>query len=497
VENQYILSIDQGTSGTKAILFDQQGGLVYRHTTSHRQYYPKPGWVEHDPEEIYVKTLEAIEMVLKTSKVTQKQIIALSITNQRETVVVWDKNTGKPVYNAVVWQCQRSSDICSQYKKQGYEKIVKVKTGLVLAPYFSATKVKWILDNIAGVKAKAEAGELLFGTIDTWLIWKLTGGRIHATDYSNACRTLLFNINELKWDRELLELFAIPESLLPIVKSSNEIFGYTAKSLSFEREIPITGVIGDSQAALFGQNCFKKGIAKATYGTGSSIMMNIGKQYMDPKSGLVTSLAWGMNGEVEYIIEGNINCTGATVKWLVDGLELIPNSVVSEQIASSIKYNDGVYLVPAFTGLGAPYWDDYAKGIIIGMTLGTSKAHIVRAALESIAYQIKDVLDLMVKESWVDLKELRVDGGAARNDFLMQFQADMLGVPVVRPRIEELSAMGSAFIAGLALGYWKSIDDIKSLRTIDRIFASQMNSDEREKYYSGWKEAVRASMRKH
>jgi glycerol kinase len=487
---KYMLTIDQGTSGTKAILFTRDGQIFARCDAAHEQYYPQPGWVEHDPEEIYAKTLEAIHSLISQSGISTRQIDGLSITNQRETTVVWDRNTGKPVCNAIVWQCRRSSDICEEFKSLGYEDEVKAKTGLVIDAYFSATKIKWILDHIPDTRVKAMAGDLMFGTMDSWLIYNLTGGRVHATDYTNASRTMIFNIHDLTWDSDLLSLFEIPSYMLPKVHSSDEIVGYTEPFGDFDIQIPISGIIGDSQAALFGQNCYEKGMAKATFGTGSSLLMNIGTTYKDSDHGLVTSLAWVVGGKAEYAFEGILHCTGATIKWLVDDLQLIPSPDVTEEIAKDIGQNEGVYLVPAFVGLGAPYWDAKAKAAIIGISRGTKKAHIVRAALESIAYQIKDVLDLMASESGTVLTELRVDGGASKNSFLMQFLADMLNVPVVCPAIEELSALGSAFLAGLALGRYRDLIEIKDLRRTDRIYTSEMSAEERDRLYDGWKSAV-------
>ena len=494
MENRYVLAIDQSTSSTKAILFDRQGQLVHRCSVDHCQYYPKPGWVEHDAEEIYKNTLKAINMVLDESGISRQQIAVLGITNQRETVVVWDKKTGKPVYNAVVWQCQRGGKICRRLEDEGLTGIVRKKTGLVLSPYFSAAKIKWILDNISGVRQRAEMGEILAGTMDSWILWNLTRGKVHATDYSNASRTQLFNIHELKWDNELLKIFTIPASMLPKVKCSNVVFGYTLPDIVFEREIPIAGLMGDSHAALFGQNCFKKGMVKITYGTGSSIMMNIGKEPLESINGLVTSIAWGFDNEADYVFEGNINCTGATIKWLVDELQLISDSKISGKIAATVESNAGVYIVPAFVGLSAPYWDSDARATITGISRGTKKAHIVRAAEESIAYQIKDILDLMVIESGIQLQELRVDGGPTRDEFLMQFQADMLNVTIVTSKIEELSAIGTAFMAGLAVGFWASREEIGALRAADTIFDCKMEEDTRAILYKGWKEAIRRTL---
>lgn len=495
MEERYILSIDQSTSATKAIIFNEKGKLIHRSNVDHKQYYPKPGWVEHDPEEIYENTLIAINKVIQESEIDPNSIVALSITNQRETALVWSKKTGKPIYNAVVWQCKRSSEICRTLEEKGLDKSIKEKSGLVLSPYFSASKIKWTLDNVESARERAESGELLCGTIDSWLIWKLTNGESHLTDYTNASRTQLFNIKELVWDKDLLEIFTIPDSMLPKVKSSNEIFGYFSIGNS-KKTIPITGVIGDSHAALFGQTCFEKGMAKATYGTGSSVMMNIGEKVIIPTTGIVTSIGWGINDNITYVLEGNINYTGATIKWLVDNLGLLSSSKEAGIIASTVEDNNGVYLVPAFVGLGAPYWDSEARAIITGMSSSTNKAHIVRAAEESIAYQIKDIIELMREESGISLKELRVDGGPTRDNFLMQFQSDILDVPVVRVRIEELSALGSAFIAGLAVGVWNSLEELVSLREVDTIFTPKMSQAKRERLYAGWKQAVKRSLSK-
>ncbi len=491
---RFLLAIDQSTSGTKAIIFDEAGRLVRRHTVEHTQYYPHPGWVEHDATEIYQKTLRAVAAVLDESGMDRRRIAALAVTNQRETVLIWDKITGKPVYNAVVWQCQRAGPLCKTLVEQGYGPVVRQKTGLILAPYFSAPKLRWILDHVPGVRADAEAGRLLLGTMDTWLIWNLTGGKVHATDLSNASRTLLFNIQTLQWDPQLLEIFTIPASMLPEVRASDANFGFTSLASLLPQEIPIAGVAGDSHAALFGQNCFEKGMAKATYGTGSSIMMNIGDRPLASESGLVTAIAWGLNGRVDYVFEGNVNCTGDTLKWLVDGAQLIASPGESGPIASTVNDNDGVYLVPAFVGLGAPYWDSEARASITGISRGTKKAHLVRAALESIAYQIKDIIDLMIAESGIQLRELRVDGGPAKNDLLMKFQADMLDVTVVRNKTEELSALGAALIAGLTTGIWKDEAEIRALRVQDAVFESRMNASTRDELYRGWKEAVRRSL---
>lgn len=488
---RYVLAIDQSTSGTKVVIWDGNAQIVGKCYVEHKQYYPKAGWVEHDPEEIYRNVLVAVDQGLKAYEVSIEDIAALAITNQRETVVVWDRETGKPVYNAVVWQCQRAANICRELEQRGYGEMIRQKTGLTLSPYFSAAKIKWILDNVGGAREKAREGRLLCGNIDAWLIWKLTGGKVHATDYSNASRTQLFNIKELKWDEEILKIFDIPDQMLPEVRFSDEIFGYTDRASGFPGTVPISGVMGDSHAALFGQTCFEKGTAKATYGTGSSVMMNIGGEALEPENGLVTSIGWGAFGKIEYVLEGNINCTGDTIQWLVDNLQLIPSPKVVGEIASSLKDNEGVYLVPAFVGLGAPYWDSQARAAILGMSRATTKAHIIRAAEESIAYQIKDILELMMESSGIRLKELRVDGGPTRDDFLMQFQADILGIPVERNKVAEVSALGSAFMAGIAVGFWKSKDEVKALRQVDKVFVSKMDVSERERLYRGWREAVR------
>jgi len=493
VDIRYILTVDQSTSATKAIIFDDRGRLIHRYNVPHKQYYPRPGWVEHDPEEIYENTLRAIRGVIRESGISPEDIISLSITNQRETALVWDRKTGRPIYNAVVWQCKRSTDICEMLEKEGLGKIIKERSGLNLSPYFSASKIKWIMDNVESAREKAKNGDLLCGTIDSWLVWKLTDGRSHSTDYTNASRTQLLNLKDLQWDKELLEIFDIPESMLPELKTSDDIFGYLKlKDLSIR--LPITGVIGDSHAALFGQTCFEKGMAKATYGTGSSVMMNIGKEPVIPSSGIVGSIGWILKGDTSYVLEGNINYTGATIKWLVENLELISDPKESGIIAGSVEDNGGVYLVPAFVGLGAPYWDSEARAIITGMSSNTRKAHIVRAAEESIGYQIRDIIELMKEESGIQLRELRVDGGPTRDNFLMQFQADILNVPVVRVKIEELSALGSAFIAGLATGLWNNLEELIPLREIDRVFLPEMEQEEREKLYEGWKRAVRLAL---
>ncbi|MFB6320613.1 glycerol kinase GlpK [Saccharicrinis sp. FJH54] len=486
----YILSIDQSTSATKAILFNKQGKLISRTTVPHKQYYPQPGFVEHDPEEIFDNTLEGIHKTLEDADIREDEIAALAITNQRETVMIWDKNTGKPVYNATVWQCQRGAHYCDQLKEKGYSDMIMQKTGLIIDPYFSASRLHWIMQNVEGLNEKAEKGALLMGTMDTWLLWKLTGGKIHATDYSNACRTMLFNIHTLDWDDELIALFGLQKNMFPEVKFSNDIFGYTDPEIIFKTPLPIAGLLGDSHAALFGQNCFEPGMAKATYGTGSSMMMNIGTEPRNAPDGLVTSIGYGLDETVYYVYEGNIHCTGDTLNWLKNEIQLINDASETEPLARSVENNNGVYLVPAFVGLGAPYWDNQARACLSGMPRNTTKAHIVRAALESIAYQIKDLISLMELKGGINLKELRVDGGPTRNIFLMQFQSDMLDRDVSRSEIEEVSALGSTFMAGLATGFWKDMDEIKSLRVHGQLFESGMQPKEREKLYKGWQKAV-------
>jgi glycerol kinase len=487
----YILAVDQSTAGTKAMIVDNKGDILARSSKEHKQYYPKPGWVEHDPLEIYENVKTVLREVVNKGELSPYDMKVLAITNQRETVVVWDKKTGLPIYNAIVWQCRRTAQICDDIKQKGFEVVVKDKTGLMVDPYFSATKVKWMLDNVEGARDKANRGELLLGNIDTWLIWKLTGGEIHATDYTNASRTLLFNIKSLSWDKELLDIFDIPENMLPEVKSSNDIFGGTRPGELFGVSLPISGVIGDSQGALFGQQCFEVGMAKATYGTGSSVMMNIGNSYIESSNGLVTAVAWGIDGKVEYALEGIIHCSGDTMKWVKENLGLFQSFSEVEPMINTISDNEGVYVVPAFAGLGIPHWDAYARAAVVGMSRGSNKNHVVRAAVESIAYQIRDAVEVIQAESKIPLKELRVDGGATSNRFLMQFQADMLKANVAKASIAELSSMGSVYLAGLAAGIWRSKDEIKDLKQASESYLPQMENDLRDKYYDGWKTAVK------
>lgn len=487
------MAFDQGTTSSRAIIFDENGlvkGMMNREFT---QIYPKPGWVEHDALEIWGSQIGVAKEVLGKAHVDVKDIAAIGITNQRETTVVWDKTTGEPVYNAIVWQCRRTAAICDDLKAKGWEQKIREKTGLVVDAYFSGTKVKWILDNVDGVREKAEKGEVLFGNIDTWLIWKLTEGKVHVTDYSNASRTMLFNIHELKWDDEILEELDIPKAILPEVMPSSHVYGHTSESV-FGGKVPISGIAGDQQAALFGQACYSPGTAKNTYGTGCFMLMNTGEKAVPSESGLLTTIAWGIDGKVEYALEGSIFITGAVVQWLRDELRIIDNAAQSEELATKVEDNAGVYLVPAFVGLGAPYWDMYARGTIVGLTRGAKREHIVRAALESITYQTRDVLEAMQKDSGIDLKELKVDGGAVANNFLMQYQSDILGVPVARPVVTETTALGAAYLAGLAVGYWKDREDIANKWQMDQLFKPEMSGEERDGLYRGWKKAVERAL---
>lgn len=486
---KYIIAIDQSTSATKAVLFDEQCQLISRKNVAHKQYYPKPGWVEHDPEEIYANTIEAIRLLMAENK-KQDASYSLAITNQRETVVVWNKITGKPVYNAVVWQCQRGTDICNDLKQRGYTELIQEKSGLLIDPYFAASGAKWILDNVGGARESANKNELLMGTIDSWLIWKLTGGKVHATDYTNASRTLLFNIHTLDWDDDLLNLFTIPRSMMAKPQPCDSIFGETTVEGLFDTPITIAGVLGDSHGALVGQMCFEAGMGKATYGTGSSVMVNIGEKAVKAPQGLVTSVGFAAQDKVFYAFEGNIHCTGATIKWMTEKLQLISSPSVIEEYALSVPDNGGVYLVPAFAGLGAPWWNSQAKAMICGMTLGTERGHICRAALEAIAYQIKDLIDLMTNHAGITLKELRVDGGPTKNNLLMHFQADMLNACINRSDIEEASAMGAVIMNGLARKVWKDMNEVAALRTTDNRILPDMTEEKRNKLYRGWTEAV-------
>jgi len=489
---KYIMSLDQGTTSSRCVLFDKYGNIVSLAQKEFTQIYPKPGWVEHNPMEIWSSQIGVVTEAMAKINVTSDNIAAIGITNQRETTVVWDKNTGIPIYNAIVWQCRRTAETCEDLKLKGHEKIIREKTGLILDAYFSGTKIKWILDNIKGARAEAEKGNLLFGTIDTWLIWNLTKGKVHVTDYSNASRTLLFNIHELKWDEELLEIFDIPKSMLPEVKPSSCIYGHTDTSL-IDGSIPISGAAGDQQSALFGQTCFEEGTAKNTYGTGCFMLMNTGEKAINSSKGLLTTIAWGIDGKVEYALEGSVFIAGAAIQWLRDELKMIDTAADSERYAQAVEDTNGVYVVPAFVGLGAPYWDPYARGIIVGLTRGVKKEHIIRATLEALAYQTNDVLKVMQQESGITLKALKVDGGASVNDFLMQFQSDILDVQVQRPKTIETTALGAAYLAGLAVGYWKTKEEISANWSISKVFNSDMRQEKRNNLLTGWSEAVNRS----
>ncbi len=488
--SQYIMALDAGTTSNRCILFDHEGNICSMAQKEFKQYFPNPGWVEHDANEIWSTQLGVAVEAMSKIGATAKDIAGIGITNQRETVIVWDKATGEPVYHAIVWQCRRTSDIADALKEEGLTDFFRRKTGLIIDAYFSATKVKWILDNVEGAREKAEEGKLLFGTVETWLIWKLTKGAAHVTDYSNASRTMLFNINTLEWDQEILEKLDIPASMLPEPKPSSCIYGYADPSF-FGAEIPIAGAAGDQQAALFGQTCFAEGEAKNTYGTGGFLLMNTGEKPVLSKNGLLTTIGWGIDGKVNYALEGSIFVAGAAIQWLRDGVRMIDSAEDSEYWATKAKGTHGTYVVPAFTGLGAPHWDQYARGCIVGITRGTNKNHIIRATLESIAYQVCDVIDAMKADSGIELRTLKVDGGASANNFLMQFQADMLNRPVNRPASIESTALGAAYLAGLAVGYWDSIMDVVKNVQLDKVFQPQMSDEDRAIKRKGWNKAVR------
>ena len=483
------MALDAGTTSNRAILFNHDGRICSMAQREFTQYFPKPGYVEHDADEIWASELGVAVEAMNKIGASADDIAAIGITNQRETTVIWDKNTGKPIYHAIVWQCRRTSGYCDELRKQGLTDKIREKTGLVIDPYFSATKIRWILDNVEGAREKAEAGELLFGTIDTWLIWKLTKGRVHVTDYSNASRTMLYNIHELCWDQELLDIMGIPSSMLPKVADSSCIYGETDPSF-LGGTIPIGGAAGDQQAALFGQACFDPGEAKCTYGTGGFLLMNTGSEPMNSQNGLVTTLAWGYKGKVSYALEGSIFVAGAAIQWLRDELRIIDSAPESEYLAGKVPDTNGCYVVPAFTGLGAPYWDQYARGAILGLTRSVNKYHIVRATLESIAYQVSDVLSAMEADGKKALSSLKVDGGASANNFLMQFQADIMGIPVIRPACVETTALGAAYLAGLSSGFWKDLAELKERMKAPSVFEPSLASEERKKLISGWKKAV-------
>ena len=487
---KYVMALDAGTTSNRAIIFDMDSKIVGVAQKEFTQHFPQPGWVEHDAEEIWSSMHEVMREALEQSGLVASDIAAIGITNQRETAVIWDRTTGRPIYNAIVWQSRQTADICEDLKRQGLVDEFKEKTGLVIDAYFSGTKVKWILDHVEGARARAEKGELAFGTIDTWLLWKLTGGKEHKTDYSNASRTLMFNIKTLEWDEALLKHLTVPKSLLPEVRPSSEVYGHTIPSV-IGASVPVAGMAGDQQSALFGQNCFSPGEAKNTYGTGCFLLMNTGEDLCMSKNGLVTTIAWGLDGKVEYALEGSIFVGGSAIQWLRDGLRLVDSAPDSEWVAKKVKDAGGVYMVPAFVGLGAPYWDMNARGMIIGLTRGTTKAHIVRATLDSLAYQTRDVLGAMEADSGNRLAALKVDGGAVANNLLMQFQADLLGVPVDRPQITETTALGAAYLAGLATGVWASKEELKKSWQLDTRFAPSLDQQEADKLYQGWKKAVK------
>lgn len=489
----YIMAIDQGTTSTRAIIFDKEGQPRWSSQKDITQIYPHPGWVEHNANEIWIKTLQVIAGVLIEAGVKPAEIDGVGITNQRETTVIWDKETGQPIYNAIVWQSKQTSEIANQLNAAGHQEMIHQKTGLVIDSYFSATKIMWLLDEVDGARERAEKGELLFGTIDTWLLWKLTGGEVHATDYSNASRTMLFNIHDLAWDDEILELLNIPKALLPDVRSSSEVYGRTIEEHFYGERIAVAGMAGDQQAALFGQMALEKGMVKNTYGTGAFLIMNTGKEPVFSENGLLTTIAFGLNDEIYYALEGSIFVAGSSIQWLRDEMRFFRDSAESEDYAMRVEDSGNVYVVPAFTGLGAPHWDQDARGAVFGITRGTTKAHFIRATLESMAYQTKDVLDTMVKDTGIDIPILRVDGGAAMNDFLMQFQADILNTTIERSKIMETTALGAAYLAGLATGFWKDIDELQGYWAKDQTFHAEMAEDVRQDLYAGWQNAVEAT----
>lgn len=489
---KYMIALDQGTTSSRAIIFDHNAKIVSVSQREFTQYYPQAGWVEHDPMEIWSSQSSILVDVLAKTGIQAEQLAGIGITNQRETTIVWDKTTGRPIYNAIVWQCRRTAEICNDLKVRGFTDYVRENTGLVIDAYFSGTKVKWILDNVEGAREKAEKGDLLFGTVDTWLIWNMTQGAVHVTDYTNASRTMMFNIKTLEWDQKMLAELGIPSSMLPEVKGSSEIYGEASVGV---HKVPIAGIAGDQQSALFGQLCVKEGMAKNTYGTGCFLLMNTGKQPVQSSHGLITTLAIGAQGEVNYALEGSVFMGGATIQWLRDELGIIRDAQDTDYFAAKVEDSNGVYLVPAFVGMGAPYWDPHARGTMVGLTRGTNRNHIIRAALESVAFQSRDLVDAMKQDSGIELMTLKVDGGAVANDFLMQFQADIIGTRVERPKLTETTALGAALLAGLAVGFWGSIDEVQSEAKIDRLFETEMAIEEREKRYKGWKKAVSRSLK--
>ena len=487
---KYLMALDQGTTSSRCIIFDKRGNIVSMAQREFEQYFPKSGWVEHDADEIWASQASVMAEAMAKNSITASELAAIGITNQRETTIVWEKNTGKPVYHAIVWQCRRTADYVEELKKEGFDKIIREKTGLIADPYFSATKIKWILDNVEGARAKAENGELLFGTVDTWLLYKLTNGRVHATDVTNASRTMLYNIHELCWDKELLEKFDIPFSMLPEVKDSSYIYGHTDSGL-IGAEVPIAGIAGDQQAALFGQCCFEEGEGKNTYGTGCFLLVNTGEKAVESKNGLLTTIACGIDGKVRYALEGSVFVAGAAIKWLRDEMRLINDASETETMAYSVEDTGGVYVVPAFTGLGAPYWDAYARGAVFGLSRGTDNAQFVRATLESLAYQSLDVIRAMEDDSGIKVSELKVDGGASANNYLMQFQADILNGKIIRPVVAETTALGAAYLAGLAVGYYSDLNEVKSNWQVDREYISNLEESKRDSLYAGWRDCVK------
>ena len=491
---KYVIALDQGTTSSRAIIFDKETNIISTAQREFTQLYPEPGWVEHNPMEIWATQRSVLTEVIARSGISLKDVAAIGITNQRETTIVWDKKTGEPVYNAIVWQCRRTADICEKLKEKGLEEYIKENTGLILDAYFSGTKLKWILDNVKGARERAEKGELLFGTVDTWLVWKLTAGKVHVTDYTNASRTMLFNIKELKWDKKILKELDIPENMLPEVRNSSEVYGYTKMGLTMGEEsgtdVPIAGMAGDQQAALFGQACFNSGDTKNTYGTGCFMLMNTGERCIKSSNGLLTTIAIGIDNKIEYALEGSVFIAGAAIQWLRDEMKFFSDAADTEYFATKIENNGGVYLVPAFVGLGSPYWDMYARGTIVGLTRGSNRNHIIRAALEAIAYQSKDLIEAMKEDSGLSFSTLKVDGGAVRNNFLMQFQADILNTDVLRPEITETTALGAAYLAGLAVGFWKDKENIVKNWKLNRKFTPNLSEELRNKYFKGWKKAV-------
>lgn len=490
----YIMALDAGTTSSRAIIFDKEGNIISTSQRELEQIYPNPGWVEQNPMEIWATQYSTALEALEQAGIQAHEIKAIGIANQRETTILWNKNTGRPIYNAIVWQCRRTSNITDELKSRGLEENIKQKTGLVVDAYFSGTKIKWILDNVQGARDLAENDDLLFGTVDSWILWNLTKGKAHATDYSNASRTMIYNIRDLDWDEEILGYLDIPKSILPFVKNSSDNYGHTDSSLFGGVEIPITGIAGDQQASLFGQSCFYPGMVKNTYGTGCFVLMNTGKELIDSKNGLISTIAWGLDGKITYALEGSIFNAGSAIQWLRDELKLIYDAPMSEYYANIITDTEGVYMVPAFTGLGAPYWDMYARGGIFGLARGTKREHIVRATLESLAYQSRDVIDVMKEDSHLELKSIRVNGGATTNDFLMQFQADIMDIDVERPEVIEATALGVAYLAGLNVGYWKNIEEIYEDFKLERLFSPDMDEDTRTKKYKYWKKAVERTM---